>query len=127
MFNQQKKAKCNGLGLCCGNNDPPLVLNTNFGRKCQGINDTNCMCGGTARPEPCPGGYYCPTPDVSYPCDRGDYCRPGSTEPDPCPVRFSTFPYPARQFRHGMQMLKNHHWRFIIVFIVYQCINICIA
>ena len=57
-------------------------------RKCKGLNDTNCLCGGTEQPTPCPGGYYCPTPDAKLPCSSGDYCRPGSTEPDACPVSF---------------------------------------
>ncbi|CAB3987012.1 ABC transporter, ATPbinding domain containing [Paramuricea clavata] len=79
------EVKCNGFGVCCGNNDPPLVLNTSAARKCDGLDDKNCICGGTDIPKPCPGGYYCPTPDIRKPCGSGDYCRPGSTEPDPCP------------------------------------------
>ncbi len=78
--------QCNGFGVCCGINDPPLILNHTVGVKCNGVDDPNCLCGGTETPEPCPGGYYCPTPDVKMPCDSGDYCRPGSTGPDPCPV-----------------------------------------
>lgn len=91
FFNRQDEVKCNGFGVCCGNNDPPLVLNTTAGRKCDGLDDKNCICGGTDRPKPCPGGYYCPTPNVRIPCGSGDYCRPGSTEPDPCPVRITKF------------------------------------
>ena len=78
--------KCEGFGVCCGDNEPPLILNHTAGVKCNGINDTNCLCGGTETPKPCPGGYYCPTPEKKLPCGAGDYCRPGSTQPDPCPV-----------------------------------------
>ena len=78
--------RCSGLGVCCGDNEPPLVLNTSLGRKCNGLDDPTCLCGGTATPEPCPAGYYCPTPEKKIPCSSGDYCRAGSTEPDPCPV-----------------------------------------
>jgi hypothetical protein len=78
--------RCNGFGVCCGDNEPPLILNHTAGVKCNGVNDTNCLCGGTEKPDPCPGGYYCPTPDVKKPCSAGYYCRPGSTQPDPCPV-----------------------------------------
>ena len=78
--------QCNGFGVCCGNNEPPLILNHTAETKCKGLNDSNCLCGGTEKPEPCPGGYYCRKPDVKLPCGSGDYCRPGSTEPYPCPV-----------------------------------------
>jgi hypothetical protein len=81
--------KCNGFGACCGNNVPPLILNTTQGRKCNGKSDTNCLCPGSNVPLPCPGGYYCPTTDTKLECGSGDYCRPGSTEPDPCPVRIT--------------------------------------
>ena len=81
--------KCKGFGVCCGNNDPPLVLNISKGRKCKGVDDMNCICGGKASPLPCPGGYYCPSPDVKLPCDAGHYCRPGSTELHRCPVRIT--------------------------------------
>ena len=85
--NRQKKVQCKGFGVCCGNNEPPLVLNNTTGeRKCNGLNDSNCLCGGTDVPKPCPGGFYCPKPDVMKPCKAGYYCRPGSKEPDPCPV-----------------------------------------
>ncbi len=91
FFIRKSKVKCNGFGVCCGNNDPPLILNATAGRKCEGVDDPKCICGGTDIPRPCPGGYYCPTPDVRIPCGCGDYCRPGSTEPDPCPVRIAQF------------------------------------
>ncbi|XP_028413905.1 ABC transporter G family member 24-like [Dendronephthya gigantea] len=84
-YNETEKMKCNGLGVCCGKNDPPLIMNITGGKKCNSIKDENCACGGTSKPEPCPGGYYCPTTDVKIECSSGHYCRPGSVQPDPCP------------------------------------------
>ncbi|XP_028413508.1 ABC transporter G family member 28-like [Dendronephthya gigantea] len=82
--NGTKTKQC-GFDVCCGDNyDPPLLLNITE-RTCNGLNDSNCICGGTDVPKPCPRGYYCPKPDVMKPCKSGYYCRPGSTEPDPCP------------------------------------------
>ncbi|XP_046846445.1 ABC transporter G family member 28-like isoform X3 [Xenia sp. Carnegie-2017] len=78
------KIQCGGFGVCCGKNEPPLILNTSV-RKCNDVEDKNCLCGGTDEPKPCPEGYYCPTPNDKKPCEPGYYCRPGSTAPDPCP------------------------------------------
>ena len=69
--------------MCCGN-ESPLVLNKT--RKCTGVEDSNCLCGGLDVPKPCPGGYYCPDTFTKIPCNKGHYCRPGSVVPDPCPV-----------------------------------------
>lgn len=64
---------------------PPLSLAQKFST--QPLYGTFCPANVTGAPFPtCPGGFYCPTPNESYPCPSGSYCKPQSLQPRKCPI-----------------------------------------